>query len=55
MLEGVTAFLSLNKVKDVHYDSKAHQFYKVFNEESELQPLALVMRRRDPQHYLNMN
>lgn len=24
MLEGVTAFVALNKVKDVHYDSKAH-------------------------------
>ena len=52
---GVTAFVSVNRVKDVHYDSKAHAYYKVYSEENELLPLAMVMRRRDPAHYMNMN
>ena len=50
-----TAFVSLNRLKDIHFDSKSHQYYKVYNEESEMLPLAMIMRRRDPTHYLNMN
>lgn len=54
-LEGATAFVSVNRVKDVNYDSKKNLYYKVYNEENELLPLAMVMRRRDPAHYMNMN
>lgn len=55
MCSGSTAFVSVNRLKDVHFDSKNHSYYKVYNEDSELLPLSMVMRRRDPTHYLNMN
>ena len=55
MLEGVTAFVTVNRVKDVQYDSKAFVYYKVYSEENEVMPLAMAMRRRDPTHYMNMN
>ena len=54
-LDHPKAFVSIQKVKDVHYDSKAHVYYKVFEEESVLMPLAMTMKRRDNQHYLNVN
>ena len=49
------AFVSMNRVSKVLYDNKAHLHYKVYDEESILLPLSLVMRRRDPNHYLNVN
>ena len=49
------AFVSVNRVSKVPYDNKAHLHYKVYDEESLLLPLSLVMRRRDPNHYLNVN
>ena len=45
----------MNRVSKVLYDNKAHLHYKVYDEESILLPLSLVMRRRDPNHYLNVN
>ena len=47
--------MSVNRVSKVLYDNKAHLHYKVYDEESILLPLSLVMRRRDPNHYLNVN
>ena len=52
---GSTAFVSINRLKDVFFDSKKHTYYKVYNEDTELIPLCMVMRRRDPTHYMNMN
>jgi hypothetical protein len=49
------AFVSVNRVSKVPYDNKAHLHYKVYDEDSILLPLSLVMRRRDPNHYLNVN
>ena len=48
------AFVSVNRVSKVPYDNKAHLHYKVYDEESILLPLSLVMIRRDPNHYLNV-
>ena len=53
--EATQVYVSVNKVKQVNYDNKAHQYYKVYEEDSILLPLCLVMRRRDPNHYLNVN
>ena len=48
------AFVSVNRVSKVPYDNKAHLHYKVYDEESIMLPLSLVMIRRDPNHYLNV-
>lgn len=52
---GSTAFVSVNRLKDIQFDSKNHIYYKTYYEDSELLPLAMIMKRRDPTHYLNMN
>ena len=54
-VEDCRAFASLNKVQSVQYDNTQNVFYKVFFEQTDLVPLCLVMKRRDPQHYLNVN
>jgi hypothetical protein len=50
-----SAFVSLNRLKDIQFDSKNQVYYKTYVEDSENLPLAMIMRRRDPTHYLNMN
>lgn len=47
--------MSIQKMKDVQYDSKKHQFYKVYEEESVIMPLCMAMKRRDNSHYMNVN
>jgi hypothetical protein len=49
------AFVTIAKLKEIKYDSKQHYFYKIYENEAELMPLQIAMKRRDPSHYLNMN
>jgi len=55
MIENAKAFVTLNKVKEVRYDNKAHQYYKVYDEQSDVLPISILMYKRDPAHFLNMN
>lgn len=55
MVDQPRVFVSIAKLRDVKYDSKQHYFYKIYENEPELLPFTFVMKRRDPNHYLNMN
>lgn len=55
LVEDPRAFVSLNRVTDVSYDVARNCYYKVYSEETDLVPMQMVMKRRDPYHYLNVN
>ncbi|TNV73655.1 hypothetical protein FGO68_gene15840 [Halteria grandinella] len=55
MVDNPRVYVSIAKLKDVKYDSKQHYYYKIYETEPEYYPLTFTMRRRDPNHYLNMN
>lgn len=39
----------------VSFDNNSNVFYKVYSEEQETLPWAMVIKRRSPLHYLNVN
>lgn len=55
MVEEPKSFASFNKVIGVNYDAGHNSYYKVYSEANELLPLQMVMKKRDPYHYLNVN
>ena len=54
-VDNCRSFAKLSYIKDVHYDSKSHYYYKVYENDQEYLPMAMVMRKRNVDHYLNMN
>ena len=55
--ESTNVLVSCNKVQNVLYSSEFdnYYFYKTYEESPEILPLSLIVRRRDPKHYLNID
>lgn len=49
------AFASFNRVNGVNYDAGNNCYYKVYATDTEALPLQMMMRKRDPYHYLNVS
>lgn len=47
--------MKVNKIKDIRYDNKAHCYYKIYEQDFEILPICMIMKKRDADHYLNMN
>lgn len=49
--------VTCNRVEGVQFSSEYdnHYFYKAYEEKTEILPLSLLVRRRDPHHYLNVD
>lgn len=48
-------FVSAHRLKEVRFDSKQHLYSKIYEEDYEIVPLQIIMRRRDNNHFLNVN
>lgn len=49
------AFATFNRVIGVNYDSSRDSYYKEYSSENEVLPVQMMMVKRDPYHYLNVN
>lgn len=47
--------MSYNALNACEYDENQDQVFKLFKEETVWAPLSVVMKKRDPAHYLNIN
>lgn len=52
--ETFNVLVSISKVERVDFDSQRGTPYKVYEPESQLYPLSMVVRSRNPHHYLNL-
>lgn len=44
-----------NRLERLEYDENLDAIYKCFDDEPQWLPLSMIMRKRDPSHYLNVN
>jgi|LauGreDrversion4_2_1035121.scaffolds.fasta_scaffold21579_6 hypothetical protein len=54
-LDSPKTLVTLHRLKEVRFTSKDNYYYKIYETEPETVPLSMLMRRRDNNHYLNVN
>lgn len=54
--DGTNVLVTVNRVSSVLYNSEFENqyFYKTYEEQAEIVPLSLLIRRRDPSHHWNI-
>lgn len=54
-IDGVKTYMTAHRLKEIRFDQKSNSYYKIYDNDPEEVPLVMVMRRRDNNHYLNVN
>lgn len=54
-VDKTNAFVSYNALNACEYDENQDAVFKLFKEDAVWLPLSMVMKTRDPSHYLNIN
>lgn len=52
---GFNVLATFNTVIGVNFDTMHSVFYKIYDEDYNVVPMSLVMKKRDTDHYLNVN